>query len=447
MHKYLENLVARKNAELKDLEEKMKGSNDVAEVRAIGETLLKLRDEISDAEEQLKKLDEKPTGLDTTEPDVTEPAEENSRGMNPLASYGMAQTKKSVEDENVRSSMEYRKAFKDYVQKGNVSTVLQFRNNRTGEVFEKRENTPLTSADLGVLLPSTVVQEIIKESEKVYGVLYSKVKKTNVKGGVKYPIGSFGATFKRIGETGAPTDRQKAGSVTGFVEFSYKIGEIRISQTLLEDVLSVPVFEAEVAKVILEAYVKAMDDEILNGVGSNNQCEGILTEVKKVSGSRILPANVITFNDTEMADWKAWQKKLFAKIPLSMRALKPEFIMTANTYEANIKTLADANNRPVCNETYNPVDGAEKATFKGREVFFIEEGLGIDNFEDAENGGIFGFYWVPEKAYAVNTNLEFAVKRYFDEEKLEWVERAVVINDGKILDPKYIWVLKKEVSA
>lgn len=443
MRKYFENLIARKNAELKDLEEKMKGSNDVAEVRAIGETLLKLRDEISDAEEQLKKLDEEPN---TTEPDVTEP-EENSRGMNPLASYGMAQTKKSVEDGNVRSSMEYRKAFKDYVQKGNVSTVLQFRNNRTGEVFEKRENTPLTSADLGVLLPSTVVQEIIKGAEKVYGVLYSKVKKTNVKGGVKYPIGSFGATFKRIGETGAPTDRQKAGSVTGFVEFTYKIGEIRISQTLLEDVLSVPVFEAEVAKVILEAYVKAMDDEILNGVGSNNQCEGILTEVKKVSDSRILPANVITFNDTEMADWKAWQKKLFAKIPLSMRALKPEFIMTANTYEANIKTLADANNRPVCNETYNPVDGAEKATFKGREVFFIEEGLGIDNFDDAENGGIFGFYWVPEKAYAVNTNLEFAVKRYFDEEKLEWVERAVVINDGKILDPKYIWVLKKGVSA
>ena len=447
MRKYLENLIARKKAELKDLEEKMKGSNDVAEVRAIGETLLKLRDEISDAEEQLKKLDEEPTEPDTTGPDVTDPAEENSRGMNPLASYGMAQTKKSVEDENVRSSMEYRKAFKDYVQKGNVSTVLQFRNNRTGEVFEKRENTPLTSADLGVLLPSTVVQEIIKEAEKVYGVLYSKVKKTNVKGGVKYPIGSFGATFKRIGETGSPTDRQKAGSVTGYVEFSYKIGEIRISQTLLEDILSVPVFESEVAKVILEAYIKAMDDEILNGVGSNNQCEGILTEVKKVSGSRILPANVITFNDTEMADWKAWQKKLFAKIPLSMRALKPEFIMTANTYEANIKTLADGNNRPVCNETFNPVDGTEKATFKGREVFFIEEGLGIDNFDDAENGGIFGFYWVPEKAYAVNTNLEFAVKRYCDEEKLEWVERAVVINDGKILDPKYIWVLKKGVSA
>ena len=57
----------------------------------------------------------------------------------------------------------------------------------------------------------------------------------------------------------------------------------------------------------------------------------------------------------------------------------------------------------------------------------------------------FGIYWVPEKAYAVNTNLEFAVKRYFDEDKLEWVDRAVIINDGKILDPEYIFVLKKKI--
>lgn len=446
MKKFLEDLIARKKSEVEKLEARMKDSQNADEVRSIGDTLLALRDEINEAEKQLAELDSKD---DSSEPDtMSADDKDNARStkLNPLATFSNLATDNSVRaDEDVRSTMEYRKAFKDYVQTGAIADVLQFRNNRNGEIV-KRADTPLQSADLGVLLPTIVVQEIIKGVEKTYGMLYGKVRKLNVKGGIKFPIGSFGATFKRIGETGAPTDRQKAGGVNSYVEFSYKLGEIRISQTLLESVLSVPVFENEVAKVIVEAYVKAMDNEILNG-SSANEMEGILTEVKKSSGSRILPANVISFTEAEMKDWKQWQKKLFAKIPLSMRSLSPEFVMTANTYEANIKTLADDNNRPLATETFNPVDGAEIARFKGRTVAFIEEGLGIVNFDDGSTDDVFGFYWVPEKAYGINTNLEFATKRYWDEEKLEWVERAVVINDGKILDPKYLYILKKVVSA
>lgn len=446
MKKFLEDLIARKKSGVEKLEARMKDSQNADEVRSIGDTLLALRDEINEAEKQLAELDSKD---DSSEPDtISADDNDNARStkLNPLATFSNLAIDNSVRaDEDVRSTMEYRKAFKDYVQTGAIADVLQFRNNRNGEIV-KRADTPLQSADLGVLLPTTVVQEIIKGVEKTYGMLYGKVRKLNVKGGIKFPIGSFGATFKRIGETGAPTDRQKAGGVDSYVEFSYKLGEIRISQTLLESVLSVPVFENEVAKVIVEAYVKAMDNEILNG-SSANEMEGILTEVKKSSGSRILPANVISFTEAEMKDWKQWQKKLFAKIPLSMRSLSPEFVMTANTYEANIKTLADDNNRPLATETFNPVDGAEIARFKGRTVAFIEEGLGIVNFDDGSTDDVFGFYWVPEKAYGINTNLEFATKRYWDEEKLEWVERAVVINDGKILDPKYLYVLKKVVSA
>lgn len=440
MKKFLTDLIARKKSELAKLELRMKESTEVEEVRSIGETLIALRDEINEAESKLAEVkDDEPAQDDA-------PAQEEGRstGVNPLATYGLADGEVRNEDDP-RGTMEYRKAFKDYVQNGAISDVLQFRNNRNGEIIT-RADTPLQSGDLGVLLPTTVVQEIMKGVEKKYGMLYGKVRKLNVKGGIKFPIGSFGATFKRIGETGAPTDRQKAGSVTSYVEFSYKLGEIRISQTLLESVLSVPAFENEVAKVIVEAYVQAMDNEILNG-STANECEGILTELKKSSGSRIISGNVISFTEADMKDWKSWQKKLFAKIPLSMRSEKPEFIMTANTFEANIKTLVDDNNRPLGAETFNPTDGSEKATFKGREVSFIEEGLGIVNFDDGATNEVFGFYWVPEKAYAINTNLEFATKRYWDEEKLEWVERAVVINDGKILDPKYLYILKKVVSA
>ena len=446
MKKFLENLIARKKAELADMEARMKKSEDLNEVRSLGDMLLKLRDEITDAEKQLDALADE----DDTEKQVIDDQQEvideqegrsnNPKGgLNPLQSYGLnGKAEGRSENEDPRSSMEYRKAFMDYVQNGTRSDVLQ---------FEKREDAANDSSDLGVLLPQTVIQEIITGVEKVYGQLYSRVKKTNIKGGVKYPIGSFGATFKRIGENGAPTDRQKGGSITGYVEFSYKLGEIRIAQTLLANVLSVPVFEAELSKVIVEAYVKAMDQEILTGDGTSNELEGIITELNKESGSRIPAAQIIDFTADDMADWKKWQENLFAKIPLGMRNARPEFVMTANTYEANIKTLHDDNNRPLYFETFNPVDGAERATFKAREVVFIEEGQGIENFNDAEDGEVFGLYWVPEKAYGINTNLEFAVKRYFDEEKLQYVERAVVINDGKILDPAYLWVLRKKVNA
>ena len=209
--------------------------------------------------------------------------------------------------------------------------------------------------------------------------------------------------------------------------------------------MSVDAFEEEFAKVIVKAYVKAMDKEIMTGVDNNNECVGILTEAAK-QDSRIPTGNIIEFTAKEMEDWKSWQTKLFAKIPLSMRGLKPEFAMTANTYEANIKTLVDDNNRPVYNETYNPVDGSEVSKFKGKDVVFVEEDI-LKNFNDAANVEYFGMFWVPEEAYAINSNLDFIVRDYFDEELNQYVMKALVINDGKILDPKYIYLLKKKITG
>lgn len=334
-----------------------------------------------------------------------------------------------------RKSIEYRQAFRKFVQTGARSDILQ---------FEERAGAVGVASDLGVLLPETIVQKIIEELKGKYGQLYNKVSKWNFQGGVKVPIGNFGATFKRIGEE-AVSDRQNAGSVTGYVQFSYNIGEIRIARTLLQSVLTVDAFEQKIASVIVEAYVKAMDIEIMTGDATKGECEGILTEAAKTNG-RIKADNIIEFTDAEMKDWKAWQTKLFSKIPLEMRGENPEFVMTANTYEANIKTLADNNNRPVYYETYNPKDGAETALFKGHEVTFVEDSI-VKNFDDAKTGEYFGMYWVPSKAYAINTNLEFAMVHYFDQETNQYVDKALVINDGKVLDPQYLYLLKKKVSA
>lgn len=59
MKDYLKKLIARKKEEVKKLMKRSAESEDINEVRAIGETLTALRDEINEAEEQLKKEEEK----------------------------------------------------------------------------------------------------------------------------------------------------------------------------------------------------------------------------------------------------------------------------------------------------------------------------------------------------------------------------------------------------
>jgi HK97 family phage major capsid protein len=425
---YFRNLIKSKKEQAENIRKAMIESESKEERKALGATLEALANEIAEAEAALAEAENEDNDTDNGSNDEGNGAEATEgRSFNPVASYGMRNAA-SAGDTDPLSTMEYRKAFKDFVQRGVTSELL------------KRADAENVTADLGILLPNTIVKEIIKGVEKVYGQLYSRVKKLNVKGGVQYPIGAFSASLYWDGTDGTDkehgvSEKQKAGGVTDYVTFTYHIGEIRIAQSLLQTVVTVEAFEAEIVKALVEAYVKAMDEAILNGDGVK-QPEGILTSKK------IPSANVITFTAEEMEDWKNWQKKLFAKIPLSMRKLRPEFVMTAETFESNIMTLEDSNGRPVYAETYNPVTGDERATFKAREVVFVEEG-GIKSFDSASAGDVFGLYWVGEKAYAINSNMQFGYKKYFDEGTNQYITKALVICDGKVLDPKYIYVLKK----
>ena len=407
-----------------ELEKSIEEAETDEEKDAVDAEIDKLEAEKKEAEDKIEGLEREIEALDQELAAIEEGQKDKRKdGKVEMSKFG-------------RDSMEYRTAFRDYIQTGKLNKeILE---------FDKRNDAVSTSSDLGVLLPETIVQEIIKGVGEVHGQLYDRVRKTNLKGGVKYPIGSFTAAFNRITET-TKSDRQDPGGITGYVSFGYKIGEIRLARTLLQAVLSVPVFEQEFSKTIAEAYVKAMDIEIMSGTEANNQCVGILTEAA-AQNSRIPAANVIEFTAAEAADWTEWQKKLFAKIPLGMRAEKPEFAMTAATYESVIKTLADTQKRPVYAETFNPIDGTERATFKGKEVIFVENDS-LKDFDTATNGQFFAMYWVPQKAYAINSNMEFTVVDYFDHETNQWVKKALVINDGKVLDGAYIYLLKKKTTG
>ena len=347
MLEYLKQLLAKRKAKLVELQKRNSESENLEEVRSLGVEIAEVQEEVRSLEAQIANIEAQDNQGANNQQDELRGVFNPNMALNVVGSSQMNNGTVRNEDDP-RATMEYRTAFMNYIQRGEVNRdVLQ---------FEQRADSAGQASNLGVLIPSTIIQKIIEGVEKVYGGIYSKVRKTNVPGGVKYPIGSFNATFKRITET-TKSDRQNAGGVTGSVEFSYKIGEIRLARTLLQTVLSVEVFEQKFAEVMVKAYIEAMDKEIMVGKDSANQCVGILS----TEGIARIPAgNIITFTAEEMADWTKWESKFFAQIPLSLENMNAEFVMAKQTYVSNLCTMKDSTGQPIKKAGYDSSDKQHK---------------------------------------------------------------------------------------
>lgn len=415
MKDFLKKLIANKEARATELRQLIKDATTADEVRSLGDGLNGILNEITEARAELTKLDN---------PEGSATQGDNSRGMNPMATFGTASNGQTRGQEDVFDSMEYRTAFKNYVQRG--TTIPQELIARAGG-----DAGTTVAADLGAIIPTRVMNEFIKEVSKVYGQIYSKVRKLNIKGGVEFPISKLKANFKWITET-TPSEKQKAGEIKEKISFNYHIGEIRVAESLLAQVVSLNVFESEIVRIMVEAYVQAMDTAIISGTGSG-QPLGITKD------SRV--TNVVEMTATEMADWTAWRKNLFAKIPLSKRG-SGEFIFPASTVESYLLTMQDANKRPIFREATEGTIGNLAGSFFGRDVTLVEPDI-IKDYDTAVAGDVIGIFWVPTD-YAINTNLQFGMKRYFDEDTNEWVNKGLTILDGKILDTSGCYLIKKK---
>ena len=438
--KILEKRLARLQAKKTKLTERALASQDAAEVRSINEELTELNEEINETQEEIDAIDDDTRGGDPasntaeggTEPQQRSTVPTNAQHVNggiAVATYSQ-QTGQQRSNDDPYGTMEYRMAFKDYVQRGTPipANLIQRAGGDPG---------PTVAADLGMIIPTTIMNEFITKVSKVHGQLYSKVRKLNIQGGVKFPISDLKANFKWITET-TVSDRQKAGDIKEYIEFSYNIGEIRVSQTLLSQVVTLSMFEEEIVRIMVEAYVEAMDKGIMKGTGAGEML-GILKDTRVTTQK----GHTIEFTADEFSDWEKWRKKLFSIIPLSKRG-QGEFIFTAGTVEADLLTMKDANNRPIFKEAteLNVGESATSGRFYGREVTLVEPDI-VADFETAASGDVVGLYWIPND-YAINTNLAFGMKRYFDEEKNEWVNKGLTIVDGKMLDVSGCYIIKKK---
>ena len=381
-------------------------STDINEVRAINDELTEIEAEIGECRAELEIID--------AEERSTVPA--NAQKVNGGVVGHMGEQTRSDKD----NDLEYRKAFMAYVQTGKAIPA------------ELRGDT-ISTVDTAPAIPLTIMNDVINTVRKRYGNLYNKVRKMNVRGGVEYPIGALQATFKWINEA-TVSPRQKLDALAK-VSFSYHTAEIRISQTFLANILTLESFENKIAEVIAIAYLEAMDNGIVNGTG-NGQMLGILNDARVT--------NNVTMTAAQMNDWKAWRARFFSKLPLGYR--NGEFIFPLSTVETYLETMSDANNNPVFRQAtgleVNDGDAMNpNGRFFGREISLVEPEI-LPDFDTANANDVIGIYWQPEE-YAINENFGFTMRRYFDEETNEWVDKAIVVVDGKVLNPNGYYLIKK----
>ena len=419
MKTLLEKRLARLIQKKEDLKKRGQQSDDLNEVRSIHSEIEEVEAEINDVKEEITAIEEQERSAFATKKEV--PA--NAQKVNgTVAGSFKVDDKRNADDKF--NTMEYRQAFKAYIQNG------------TPLPAEYRSGDANTTEETGAAIPLTIMNDVINTVRKRYGNLYNKVAKLNVKGGIEFPIGSLQASFKWINES-TVSPRQKTDKL-GKIQFSYHTAEIRIAQSFVSQIVTMDAFEVKMAEVIAIAYLKAMDEAIVKGTGDGMPL-GILNDARIT--------NIVEMTASDINDWKKWRKNFFAKLPLGYRA--GEFIFPLSTVESYLETMSDANNNPVFYQAtglqVNDGDAVNpNGRFFGREISLVEPDI-LPDFDSAEAGDVIGIYWQPEE-YAVNENFAFTMRRYFDDETNEWVDKALVVVDGKVLNPTGYVLIKKKAS-
>ena len=321
--------------------------------------------------------------------------------------------KEELRMENIFESMEYRKAFMDYVLAGEKLPQ------------EFRANTKTT--DIGVMIPQTVLSKIVEKMEAT-GMILPLVTRTAIKGGVTVPTSAVKPTASWVAEGASSTKQNKT---TGSITFAYNKLRCAVSVSLEVSEMALAVFESTLINNVVEAMTKAIEQSILTGTGSG-QPKGILTETPEAG------------QEIQVAKAKAIDYKLLceaeAALPLAYEN-GAVWLMTKKTFMAFVG-LVDTQGQPVARVNYG-LNGAPERTLLGRRVILNDY---MANYDAAGSSTHIFAALFNMSDYVLNTNLNIGLKRYEDNETDDQVTKAVMLVDGKVVDKNSLVTLKKMSS-
>lgn len=386
MEKFLRDLIMRKKAEMAELTKRSDESQDIAEVRAIGETLKALAKEIADAEAQLAEIEGAPdeAGADNSDADerAVVPTGATLRNAQVVGSFGGAK----VDNEGT----EYRNAFMEFVLRNKPIPT------------ELRADANTLTGDVATVIPTQLVNQIIEKMDEV-GMILPLISKTSYASGVEIPTSTVKPVASWVSE-GAGSDRQK--KTTGKITFTYFKLRCEISMSMEVGTMALSAFEAKFVENVAKAMIYAIENSVINGTGSG-QPKGILAETAP-EGQAITGALT------------------YAKL-CEVEGVVPAEYETGSKWCMNKKTfmqfvgMVDQAGQPIARVNYGIAGKAER-TVLGRDVvitpYMADNKAFIYDFSD----------------YVLNTIYDMGISKKQDWETEDLLTKAVMSVDGKCVD-------------
>lgn len=323
----------------------------------------------------------------------------------------------ALEPEDMFASLEYRKAFMNFIVKG---TPIPDRFTNTAYVT--------TSSTAGTIVPTTLYQRIAVELSD-YGAIYGRVFKTFYPNALVIPTLSVKPSASWVDED-AGQDSQKF--TTDKISFSgYKL-ECTTAFSLFMTIASLDMFENQFVDLIIEAMVKAIEDKILNGNGTGCP-KGILTYTPP------------TGQALEIAADGGLSYALLCEIEGALPApyRRAEWIMTKKSFMAWMG-IVDDNGQPIARINAGLNNGPE-FILNGRRVV-LADGY-MDDYASTVTSDTICFALFDFSYYVFNEMLALMIKRFTDDKTDNTYIKAVMLADGKAIDTHSLVTVTKKATT
>ncbi len=332
----------------------------------------------------------------------------------------------AAEDDDPSNTLEYRRAFMDYVRTGRMSDPIR---EVRAWARENRSDANTLTTDVPAVIPTMLVNRILEKAETI-GMILPLVTKTSYPAGIEIPVASLKPVATWVNE-GATSDKQKY-TANQKVTFTHHKLRCEVSISMEVGTLALSAFESRIVDSVARAITVAKEEAILNGTGSG-QPKGILTETP-AEGQAI-----------EVAAGESLSYELLceaeAALPQAYES-GARWFMSKKTFYGFVG-MTDSSGQPVARVDHG-IGGRPERTLLGREV--VLTGDYLPSFEDGpEQDTVFAFLF-DMGDYVMNSIYDMGVSRRQDWDTEDLQTKAVTSCDGKVIDVNSLVTLTAKKS-
>lgn len=333
------------------------------------------------------------------------------------------------EPEDIYNTLEYRKAFMDYVMRGQDNPILHKRDAST-------TGTTVTTDATAIIIPTLITDKLLETNPNA-GSIYARVTKTAYPAGLTIPKELVKPKLRWVAENVNGTKDKAA--VNGTIIFSGFKFEVKVGISFELQIRGLAGFEAAVVKKMQEALAEGFDEAIVVGSGSGSPT-GIITGAN-------YSTNAVKMNNKQIGDYAYWMQ-IYANIPLKKQS-KVQLHINKTDWLSYVLGMKNNEGKVIALETMG-FGGKPVYTFMGQEVVLMED-QGLKTFDTVTGNATasaqtaFAYFYVDED-YWFNLNSAPALKNYTDNDTDEKVQKIVGLADGKSTDDSSLIVICRDVD-